>query len=314
VIPESLSSPLFSRVLAVLGTAFTVLYMGVAVRAVRRRRHPDVPSLLVPVVTATVVILLVVFALIGSVATATLLALFVSLAASFEFARLAALPKVYTVLLLTGGVTITTIGSWLPGVGATLAPLVALFLIVASVPIVSGNVDGATGHIGACLFAACYIQMPLALLVEIRAAGEEGLRLLLLMTTVVAVTDAAAYIVGKRLGGPKLAESVSPNKTWAGAVGGLAIAMIASGLVIPSLYDDGATDPTTWSLMPLALAISLLAIWSDLVESVVKRVHGVKDAGTMLPGFGGVLDRFDSFLLPLYALTFWGIGAGHVSW
>ena len=102
-------------------------------------------------------------------------------------------------------------------------------------------------------------------------------------------TDIFAYFAGRAIGGPKLAPRVSPNKTWAGLVGG----MIGAGLAgwgVAWLFDLGG--PFTWIGAPMAV----IAQGGDLYESWVKRRHGVKDSGTLLPGHGGVLDRLDGLL------------------
>ncbi|MDB5672512.1 MAG: phosphatidate cytidylyltransferase [Alphaproteobacteria bacterium] len=109
-------------------------------------------------------------------------------------------------------------------------------------------------------------------------------------------TDIFAYFAGRAIGGPKLAPRVSPNKTWAGLIGGMAGAAVIGALAAwlldlgPSYYVVGA---------PLAL----LAQLGDLYESWVKRRAGVKDSGSLIPGHGGVLDRVDG-LLPVALATF----------
>lgn len=102
-------------------------------------------------------------------------------------------------------------------------------------------------------------------------------------------TDIFAYFAGRAIGGPKLAPRISPNKTWAGLVGG----MIGAGLAgwgVAWLFDLGFPFP--WLGAPMAV----VAQAGDLYESWVKRRCGVKDSGTLLPGHGGVLDRLDGLL------------------
>lgn len=109
-------------------------------------------------------------------------------------------------------------------------------------------------------------------------------------------TDIFAYFAGRSIGGPKLAPRISPNKTWAGLIGGMLGAAVVGwiaargfGLGAPFLYLGGA--------------MGLLAQGGDLYESWLKRRAGVKDSGTILPGHGGVLDRLDG-LLPVILATF----------
>lgn len=108
-------------------------------------------------------------------------------------------------------------------------------------------------------------------------------------------TDIFAYFAGRSIGGPKLAPRTSPNKTWAGLLGGMAGAAVL-GWLAASYFELG--EPFRWLGAPMGLAAQL----GDLYESGVKRRAGVKDSGAILPGHGGVLDRVDG-LLPVAVLT-----------
>lgn len=109
-------------------------------------------------------------------------------------------------------------------------------------------------------------------------------------------TDILAYIAGRSIGGPKLAPRISPNKTWAGLIGG----MIGAGLI-------GYATATWFEMEPLFLwlgaPLGAIAQAGDLYESWEKRRAGVKDSGKLLPGHGGVLDRLDGLLAAAFALT-----------
>lgn len=118
------------------------------------------------------------------------------------------------------------------------------------------------------------------------------------MFAVVWATDIAAYFVGRRLGGPKLMRRVSPNKTWSGALGGLAGAVAAGTLVAVGADLMGLSLPRGASLPVVAGASALASVLSqagDLFESWLKRRHGVKDSSHIIPGHGGVMDRLDGF-------------------
>ena len=108
-------------------------------------------------------------------------------------------------------------------------------------------------------------------------------------------SDIFAYFAGRAIGGPKLAPTISPNKTWAGLIGGMAGASVV-----------GAAAAYAFDLGPVFLLagapMGLIAQLGDLYESWVKRRAGVKDSGTLLPGHGGVLDRLDG-LLPVIVAT-----------
>jgi len=122
-----------------------------------------------------------------------------------------------------------------------------------------------------------------------------GLVVTVAVLTIVWATDIVAFFAGRLIGGPKLAPSISPNKTWAGAVGGvvgaIAIAMLA-GIVLQWRYVSAAPA----AVVALAGGLAMLAVLGDLFESWLKRRAGVKDSGTLLPGHGGVLDRLDGLV------------------
>ena len=107
----------------------------------------------------------------------------------------------------------------------------------------------------------------------------------------VALSDVGAFCIGKALAGPKLAPHLSPGKTWSGVLGNILGAILAWSclhlLFQMCSCGNGAAR----------MVIALGSVWGDLLESLLKRQHGVKDAGKLLPGFGGLLDRIDSLLL-----------------
>jgi phosphatidate cytidylyltransferase len=122
-------------------------------------------------------------------------------------------------------------------------------------------------------------------------------------------SDIGAYFTGRAIGGPKLIASVSPGKTIAGAVGGLVASMLVSWLYARSVLAPVASlGLTPWGALLFGALISVAAQVGDLFESLIKREGGVKDSSRIIPGHGGVLDRFDSllFVLPVaYLLLGW---------
>ena len=117
----------------------------------------------------------------------------------------------------------------------------------------------------------------------------------LLVLLVAWVADTGAYFAGRFLGKAKLYEAVSPKKTWAGAWGGLAGAL--AGVAVLKLV---SFDQLSWlDVVLLAIPGGVLGQLGGLAESLLKRSVGVKDSGALLPGHGGVLDRFDSLLFCL---------------
>ena len=137
------------------------------------------------------------------------------------------------------------------------------------------------------------------------ALRGESPNLLLAVVTIVVIADSAAYFTGRRFGRRKLAPSISPGKTWEGAIGaGLAVTLYGVAMYF------FAPDTCGFGCLPQVLgafwALFALSVLGDLFESTLKRQAGVKDSGNLLPGHGGVLDRIDSLtaVLPAAAL-FW---------
>lgn len=132
-----------------------------------------------------------------------------------------------------------------------------------------------------------------------------GLDTLLFAMIIVWLTDSGAYFVGRAIGKHKLWPAISPNKTWEGSIGGNVVALIFAAIYLqffPQYYHF-------WPMMALALFLSIVGQLGDLIESALKRYYGVKDSGKILPGHGGILDRFDSMLLVFPMLHLFGIVA-----
>ena len=136
----------------------------------------------------------------------------------------------------------------------------------------------------------------------LRNDAEWGFAALLFLFATVWMTDIFAYFAGRAAGGPLLWPRISPNKTWAGAIGGLA-GGVAAGILVA--YASGVERLAVVGV--LALVLSVLAQGGDLLESVVKRRFGAKDAGNLIPGHGGVMDRLDGFLVAALAAALIGI-------
>ena len=130
-------------------------------------------------------------------------------------------------------------------------------------------------------------------------ASEGGYWRILWAFVLVWSVDTGAYFAGRALGRTRLAPRVSPGKTWEGVVGGMC-AGLAVGVGLAWAFDLGSL--AQWAVVALALAV--VSVFGDLFESVVKRLSGAKDSGTLLPGHGGVLDRIDSTIavVPVFAL------------
>ncbi len=117
----------------------------------------------------------------------------------------------------------------------------------------------------------------------------------------VCFNDIAAYFTGRRLQGPRLAPSISPNKTISGAVGGLVGGVLLGTATFQLLGEASGI----FNVMILSVVVIVAAQCGDLMESFLKRLHGVKESGGLLPGHGGILDRIDGILLAAPFLLFW---------
>jgi phosphatidate cytidylyltransferase len=130
--------------------------------------------------------------------------------------------------------------------------------------------------------------------------AREGTILLMLPILLTWATDTGAYFFGRALGRHKLIPSVSPAKTVEGAVGGVVVAVVAAWLYVMFLLEPFAQlSMVPVGLVVFAIVISVVAQIGDLAESLFKRDAGVKDSSRLLPGHGGILDRFDSLLFVL---------------
>lgn len=151
-------------------------------------------------------------------------------------------------------------------------------------------------EIGLCLLAGLVIPYLLTSLVRILSMNI-GRYLILMPFALAFLTDAGAYFVGLKFGKHKLAPVVSPNKTIEGALGGIGAAVIAMILYAFILDWPLKCDVNYWLALLYGLLGALAGTFGDLAFSVVKRQTGIKDYGNLIPGHGGVLDRFDSLVM-----------------
>jgi phosphatidate cytidylyltransferase len=154
-----------------------------------------------------------------------------------------------------------------------------------------------------------YICIPSAAILWVRddPVTGQGIQLLAWILALVIATDTGAYAAGRSIGGPKLAPAISPNKTWAGLIGGMVSAAIVG--LIAGLWLDLSSP---WKLMILSAGLAVIEQVGDLLESAFKRRFGVKDSSHIIPGHGGVLDRVDGLLtvsVAVAALDYFGEGS-----
>jgi phosphatidate cytidylyltransferase len=138
-----------------------------------------------------------------------------------------------------------------------------------------------------------YIGWLLSYLVALRGL-DGGRNWVFFVLFVTWVSDTTAFLIGRRFGRHKLAPGVSPTKTWEGAIGGLCGAVVMSILFFSPTHFQ--LPLTYWQIVVLGILVSIFGQVGDLVESLLKRNMGVKDAGKLMPGHGGILDRIDSII------------------
>ncbi|MFT5703022.1 MAG: phosphatidate cytidylyltransferase [Rickettsiales bacterium] len=143
-----------------------------------------------------------------------------------------------------------------------------------------------------------YILLPMFSAFKIRDNNPD---ILLWMFAIIVATDTFAYFAGKSFGGAKLAPTISPNKTWSGLAGGVVASMVI-GFLSSFMFAGGIVF-----FILISAILSVLEQVSDLLESKIKRIFGVKDSGSIIPGHGGILDRFDGMVLvaPVVLMLVW---------
>jgi phosphatidate cytidylyltransferase len=150
-----------------------------------------------------------------------------------------------------------------------------------------------------------YVSLPPLAFVTLRGDPAFGLTAILLIFAVVWAADSCAYFAGRAIGGPRLAPAVSPNKTWAGLAGAVVAGTLA-GLAVAAL----AGLPRLAVIGLLSGALAVIEQGGDLFESAAKRACDTKDAGSLIPGHGGVLDRADGLIAAACAAALLGAWRG----
>jgi phosphatidate cytidylyltransferase len=202
--------------------------------------------------------------------------------------------------VIAAGVVALTVAGLCLGFARVELALVALGLGAAATALLSSRQRGWTS--GGFLYAGA-AQMAS---VVVRLDSATGFVALVFVMLIVWVTDIGGYFAGRGIGGAKLWPRVSPNKTWAGAIGGFGASLvIALGFAALDLGQ-------AWPLLMLAAVLSVVAQLGDLFESAVKRRFGVKDSSHIIPGHGGLMDRLDGFVAAIVLASIFGLLRGGV--
>jgi phosphatidate cytidylyltransferase len=231
-----------------------------------------------------------------------------------------------------GGTLLTVLAAGMPvlwqplSYAGPLAPLAGLAIGLAAglVLVVVGEMrryespGQATMNLALSTFAILYAGGLIGFLVALRlfdgGDGRRGMVALVSLVAVVKLSDIGQYTAGRLFGKHKLAPTISPGKTWEGALGGLVGALL--GALVTVLLSRGLLPSDSWeldagaivALVIYAVVVAVAGMLGDLAESLLKRDAGLKDSSTWLPGFGGVLDLLDSLLLAApVAYTFWAL-------
>lgn len=231
----------------------------------------------------------------------------IGLVGLWEWAQLADLPIHHRVVMLGADLVLiaavhaqgATAADWLVG---------GIVLVGALWPIVRADTQRAMRDLGSAAIGFVFVAVTLVHAVALVGEhGEAGAVLFAGLALGCAGSDVGAFLVGRRFGRSKLAPQLSPNKTRAGLVGNLLGAAVGLLPLAPALAIalPSAGIPA-WFGLALVPIVAVGAVWGDLFKSAAKREAGVKDFGSWLPGFGGILDRVDSLLMTL-PLAYWSL-------
>ena len=224
----------------------------------------------------------------------------IALAIIYEWSRMSVVQDAVALKIGSGAMLAIAMIGLVLGYPADI--LIASVGAAAAVSLVFGVVTGQGSETAISLVYAGMAGISLAFL---RDSDTTGLLAILFLFAVVWATDIFAYFVGRTFGGAKLAPSISPGKTWSGAIGGTVGGIVAGiAVALAAGFANGVL------LAVVAFLLSVVSQLGDLFESGVKRRHGAKDSGTMIPGHGGVMDRVDGLVAAAFALYLIGAATG----
>ncbi len=219
-------------------------------------------------------------------------------------------PLAYVALMVPGSGPFWA--AWWPYLGALWLMAILIWVLAVRPP------DGHPMEAAAItLLAVLYAAALPAFLIVLRHAGHgmaswPGTWLVFFPLVVIWICDSFAMFGGMLIGGPKLAPVVSPGKTRSGGVAGIVGALIVGAVFGWWVFPAASVDAKPLDVLLIAFVLSIVGQLGDLLESLFKRGAGVKDSGTLIPGHGGILDRFDSlyFALPACAFLYRALGIG----
>jgi phosphatidate cytidylyltransferase len=208
------------------------------------------------------------------------------------------LPRVLSALVLAPiAVAAVYFGGWLFLVFWAIAAAIALWEWARMV--------GGKTRPGWVAIGVAYAALLLAAPVVLRDDADFGMIAIFFLFAIVWTTDIAGYFAGRAIGGPKLAPSISPKKTWSGAIAGLIAVVVI--VAIGAGYVPGVRLAP---LIAISMLLSIMSQAGDLAESALKRRFDVKDSSQIIPGHGGVMDRLDGFWAAAVCAALIGLARG----
>ena len=242
------------------------------------------------ILTGTVYVTLLLFVLMQTI-SALVLFLLVAILATLE------LKKIFEKQNLdfhTWPIIIIGLTSYLTIVFSEIKFILFLEIIIYFISLLFQNRKNTLVLAGGTLFSIIYIFIPLSLVIPIGCFENKiyNYKILFGLLILIWSSDSWAFVFGKLFGRHKLFEKISPNKTWEGFIGSIILTTI-TGYVISN--NGFGLSQTEWMILGTITAIS--ATLGDLFQSMLKRESNIKDSGNILPGHGGILDRFDSMLI-----------------
>ncbi len=251
-------------------------------------------------ITGTLFVVVLIGAILWNELSTFSLFLLFSIIGLKEFYTITKSPKTqipFALALISGGLVYTLVSAVdvfnMPGVFLSLCIPIGSFFLINEL---FRKQKRPITNIAYSVFGILYIMIPFALLnflpnIHLGEVGTER-RILLAFFVSLWANDTGAYLTGRAFGRTKLFERISPNKTWEGFIGGVILSMVAAycfSLFLPQL------NTLQWIIF--GALIGVFGTLGDLVESMLKRNYKIKDSGNILPGHGGVLDRFDGIFL-----------------
>ena len=198
--------------------------------------------------------------------------------------------------MVAGSVSPRDPGFWVMGVAVVLAVFLASFhSVIFSVITIGAGVLALfvvdRKHFLWMAFGLVYLGLASTMFTSLRNWPSEGVWAVVWIASVVIAADVGGYFAGRTFGGPKLWPAVSPKKTWSGIIGGWVLAF-----VVGVIFHQSGTLLTIPYIVPLSVVLAVASQAGDLLESAAKRHFGIKDSSALIPGHGGLLDRFDGQL------------------